>query len=187
MKTISAIVLALLILIPVAAAMPQVGPVIEQATIGAAGAVLSGFVAGEIAWIAAPEFPDEEDPYRVSLPWAVGVGYSVGVPFGSALGVHLAGRVIEDESAFWPKWVGAEIATLAAGGVSYLILSNTEETLPSAIAYSFPIVAGVGGAFAGEAISRRLGWTAAEPPPIRIGLQPQEGHLSFYCAFFLRF
>lgn len=175
-----------IVLIP-AAAMPQVGEVIEQATIGAAGAVLCGFVAGEIAWIAAPEFPDEEDPYRVSLPWAVGVGYGVGVPFGSALGVHLAERVIGGESAFWPKWAGAQITTLAAGGVSYLILSNTEETLPSVIAYSFPIVAGIGGAFAGEAICRRLGWAATEPPTVRIGLQPQEGHLNLSCAFIIRF
>lgn len=175
-----------IVLIP-AAAMPQVGEVIEQATIGVAGAVLCGFVTGEIAWIAAPEFPDEEDPYRVSLPWAVGVGYSVGVPFGSALGVHLAGLVIGEESAFWPKWAVAQIATLAAGGLSYLILSNTEETLPSAIAYSFPIVAGVGGAFAGEAIGQRLGWAVAEPPPVRIGLQPQEGHLTLSCAVLFRF
>jgi hypothetical protein len=186
MKAISVIALVGIFLIP-AAAKPQVGEVIEQATIGAAGAVLCGFVAGEIAWIAAPEFPDEEDPYRVSLPWALGTGYGVGVPFGSALGVHLAGLVIGEESAFWPKWAGAQITTLAAGGVSYLILSNTEETLPSAIAYSFPIVAGIGGAFAGEAIGRRLGWAAAEPPPFRIGLEPQEGHLALSCAVLFRF
>jgi hypothetical protein len=175
-----------IVLIPAAAARPQVGEVIEQATIGTAGAVVCGFVIGEIAWIAAPEFPDEGDPYRVSLPWALGTGYGVGVPFGSALGVHLAGLVTGDESAFWPKWAGSQIATLAAGALSYLILSNTEKTIPSAIAYSFPIAAGVGGAFAGEAISRRFGWAAVEPP-VRIGLEPQDGHLSVCCAFLLRF
>jgi hypothetical protein len=174
-----------LALIP-AAAMSEVGPAIEQATIGAAGAIACGFVAGEIAWIAAPEFPNEEDPYRVSLPLALGAGYGVGVPLGSALGVHLAGRVMGEESAFWPKWAGSQIATLAAGALSYLILSNTEETLPSAIAYSFPIAAGIGGAFAGEAVSRRLGWAAAEQP-IRIGLEPQEGHLALSCALLFRF
>jgi len=185
MKEINFGILTLLLLLP-PALMAQTGEVIEQAAMGAAFAVACGFVAGEAAWVIAPEFPDEEDPYRVALPAALAGAYGVGVPFGSALGVHLSGLVMDKNSPLWPKWAGAEIAALAAGGICYLITSNTEEVLPLAFAYSFPVVAGIGGAFAGEAISHKLGWTDASLP-IKIGLYPAGDELAVWCGIRFNF
>lgn len=164
------------------------GEVIEQATVGLMFGVLTGFVAGEVGWIAAPEFPDEEDPYRVSLPVALTSAYVAGLPFGSALGVHLAGKVTGNESAFWPKWIGAEAGALIGGGVTYLILNNTDDTLSSVVAYSLPLVTSLGGCFAGSWAAQRLGWADnGTDPPFEVGLISNQDHLGIRVGLNIRF
>ena len=173
---------------------PTVGEVVEQASVGAMFSVLFGFVSGEIAWIASPKFEEEEDPYRVKQPAAVATAYCAGVPFGAALGVHLGSLTTSRPSNLWARWAGAEISTLAASGVGYLIVSlypnDTTPRIdgaPEVVAAALPIAAGVAGAFAGEAIARKLGWTASGTPPVEFGLKSQGEEFVLYCGVRFRF
>jgi uncharacterized membrane protein YeaQ/YmgE (transglycosylase-associated protein family) len=158
---------------------------IEQAAVGLMGAAAAGFLTGELAWIAAPEITDttEEYPLLTKQRAALALAYGAGVPFGSALGVHVSGIVVGNPTPFWPKWVGAELGTLAAAGVSLLIVSQTEEDTTQynpylvdrpveVLAAALPVAAGVGGAFLGAALAHRLGWTEGGVPPVRMGLYP---------------
>ena len=161
------------------------GGAIEQAAVGLMGAAAAGFLTGELAWIAAPEITDttEEYPLRTKQHAALALAYGAGVPFGSALGVHVSGIAMGKKTPFWPKWVGAELAALAAGGVSLLIVSQTEEDTTQynpylvdrpveVLAAALPVAAGVGGAFLGAALAHRLGLAEEGVPPVRMGLYP---------------
>lgn len=159
--------------------------VIEQAAVGLMGAAAAGFLAGELAWLAAPEISDTTATYPLLTKQraAVAVAYGAGVPFGSALGVHISGLVLGKKTPFWPKWVGAELAALAAGGVSLLIVSQTTEDTTQydphladrpveVLAAALPVAAGVGGAFLGSWLAHKLGRAEGGVPPVRIGLYP---------------
>ncbi|MEA3311759.1 MAG: hypothetical protein U9Q76_06030 [candidate division WOR-3 bacterium] len=174
--------------------------VIEQAAIGLMGAAAAGFLAGELAWIAAPKITDttEEYPLRTKQRAAVASAYGVGVPFGSALGVHVSGIVLGKKTPFWPKWVGAELAALAAGGVSLLIVSQTDEDTTQynpylvdrpveVLAAALPVAAGVGGAFLGSALAHRLGWAGRGVPPVRIGFYPAGDEFAVCAGVLLNF
>lgn len=180
---------------------PRAGAVVEQSAIGLMGAAVCGFVAGELAWIAGRE--DTTQTYPLNLVpkqrLAVPSAYLAGVPAGAALGVHLSGLVVGRTSAYWPKWVGAELATLAAGGVSLLILSQTNADTVNydpylvdrpmeVLAAVLPVAASVAGAFAGEALAARLGWAAAgNTPVLELGLAPAQKGLALACGFRLSF
>jgi len=181
------VLVASVLLVWFAVLRANTGVAIEKAVVGGAGAVLFGFVAGELTWIAAPEFPGEEDPYRVSLPAALAAAYGAGVPFGAALGVHLAERAVGQASPLWTKWMGAELAVLAVGAGSCLLLETTDEPLPVATAYALPIAAGVGGSFAGAALAERLGWTHVQESPFRIGLDLFPRNRALSCQVKLSF
>ena len=174
--------------------------VIEQAAIGLMGAVAVGFVTGELAWIAAPKITDttEEYPLRTKQRAAVALAYGAGVPFGSALGVHVSGLAMGKKTPFWPKWVGAELGTLAAGGISLLIVSQTDEDTTQynpylvdrpveVLAAALPVAAGVGGAFLGSALAHRLGWADRGVPPVRIGLYPAGDEFTVCAGILLSF
>ncbi|TKJ42999.1 hypothetical protein CEE36_05805 [candidate division TA06 bacterium B3_TA06] len=183
-------------------AVPRVdtGALIEQAVIGLMGAAAAGFLTGELAWIAAPEISDttEEYPLRTKQRAAVAAAYSVGVPFGSALGVHVSGLAMGRKTPFWPKWVGAELGALAAGGISLLILSQTKADTAEynphlvdrpveVLAAALPVAAGVSGAFLGSWLAHKLGWAEGGVPPVRIGLYPAGDGFAVSCKLCLSF
>jgi len=174
------IAVLLLVAVPVSVTFAgDFGATVEQVSVGIMFSVLSGFIAGQIVWVAAPQFDEEEDPYRVELPAALAVGYGIGVPFGAALGVHLASLTTSKESTFWARWVGAEIATLVGSGTSLLLVSLKSDTTAIAdtplevAAAGIPIVFGVGGALAGDALARKLGWADSSSPDVWISLKPK--------------
>lgn len=181
-------------------AVPRVdtGALIEQAVIGLMCAAAAGFLTGELAWIAAPEISDTTYPLRTKQRAAVAAAYSVGVPFGSALGVHVSGLAMGRKTPFWPKWVGAELGVLAAGGISLLILSKTKADTAEynphlvdrpleVLAAALPVVAGVSGAFLGSWLAHKLGWAGAGVPPVRIGLYPAGDGFAVSCKLCLSF
>jgi len=183
-----------------AAPRANAGEVVEQAAVGLMGAAAAGFLAGELAWIAAPKITDttEEYPLRTKQRAAVASAYGAGVPFGSALGVHVSGLAMGKKTPFWPKWVGAELAALAAGGVSLLIVSQTDEDTTQynpylvdrpveVLAAALPVAAGVGGAFLGAALAHRLGWADRGVPPVRIGLYPAGDEFAVCAGILLSF
>lgn len=178
----------------------RAGAIIEQSAVGLIGAVTCGFVAGEIGWVAGRE--DTTQPYPLNLlpkqRVAVPAAYLAGVPAGAALGVHLSGLVVGRPSAFWPKWVGAELGAAAAGGLSLAILSRTNADTVNydpytvdrpmeVVAAALPVAASVAGAFAGEALAAKLGWAAADVPPIELGFAPARRGFVFTCGLRLNF
>lgn len=186
--------MVLLITLPGSTVDSKVGEVVEQASVGAMFSVLFGFVSGEIAWVAAPQFDDEEDPYRVELPAALTAGYGIGVPLGAALGVHLGSLTTSQPSCLWARWAGAEIGSLTGAGLSLLILSGSPaDTTPlidspaEIVAAALPIALGVGGAFAGDALVRRFGWVNEDSSRIRFGVRFIEDGAGIYCGIRYRF
>lgn len=194
-------IFATLLLIAATNAVPKVnaGVVIEQSAIGLVGAVVVGFLAGEIGWVAAPELEGEPFPNRLKLRTAIAASYGLGIPAGAALGVHLSGLVVGRHSAFWPKWAGAEVGALAGDGIGLVILSYTNADTVNyspyyvdrpleIVAAALPVVLAIGGSFAGDFVATRLGWADAfTEPPVHLGLNMIEGRPALYCGVRFRF
>ncbi|MBD3284854.1 hypothetical protein GF359_00725 [candidate division WOR-3 bacterium] len=172
----------LLVVIVPAGAAGDLGSTVEKASVGVMFSVLTGFITGQLAWVASPKYEEGEEPYRVKLPAALAACYGVGVPLGASLGVHLASFTTEEESSFWARWAGAEIAGLAGSGISMLLVSIKTDTTEfadtplEAVAAGLPIAFGVGGAFLGDRLARRWGLADSEMfsgmRDVRVALSP---------------
>lgn len=178
------------------------GLIVEEAAVSSMFAVACGFVAGELGWVAAPLYPYEDyrDPhssdsvYKYKFPAAVGSCYGLGLPFGAALGVHLAGLVRGDASPIWSKWIGAQAGALTMEGVSLLLLLADGDKSDSLqydlyvkadtpleqLAAVLPLVGAVTGAIAGKVVAEKLNLSATPLVPIEVGLVPFEGRPALY-------
>ncbi len=191
MKKITLIILALSITL--FAESSRVGQCIEQATVGAMFSTVCGFVAGEAAWVASPKFSNEADKYRISRPAAITAAYTLGVPFGAALGAHLDKLALGQETSLWWKWMGAELGALAGGAVAYLIYNNAEDKenkVIKVVSFGLPIITSVGGTFLGDFAADRLGLSissSANMPEINLGFIPVDGDVGVSCKISLHF
>ncbi len=206
------ILLILLSVGPLPPSSSPFGQAVEETVVSAMFAVASGFIAGEIGWVAAPKVPDTnykspnylDTVYRYKFPAAVGSAYGLGLPAGAALGLHLAEGLAGERTSFWSKWLGAEAGTVATCGISYLLLllldgdktdssagvfdkSLYADTPLEKVASLLPLLGAVGGAFAGKAIAPRLGMSQTGPPPIEIGLGTLNNRPAFTIGLRLRF
>jgi hypothetical protein len=187
------------------------GQAVEETVVSAMFGVATGFVTGELGWVAAPKVADTnlKSPYyldtvnQYKFPAAVGSAYGLGLPFGAALGLHLAEGGFGEHTSLWSKWLGAEAGTLLTSGLSYLLLRlDGDRTDSSAgvidrgiyadtplekIASLLPLAGAIGGAFAGRAIAPRLGLSQTSPPPFEVGLSTAKNHLALACALRIRF
>ncbi len=187
------------------------GIAVEETFVSAMFSVATGFITGELGWVAAPKVADTntkspyylDTVYQHKFPAAVGSAYGLGLPFGAALGLHLAEGGYGEHTSLWSKWLGAEAGALVTCGISYLLLRlDGDRTDSSAgvidkalfadtplekVASLLPLVGAVGGAFAGRAVAPRLGLSARTPPPLEIGLGSVNNQPAFSCRLRLAF
>lgn len=187
------------------------GTGVEETVVSAMFSVVTGFITGELGWVAAPKVADTntkspyylDTVYQHKFPAAVGSAYGLGLPFGAALGLHLAEGGYGEHTSLWSKWLGAEAGALVTCGVSYLLLRlDGDRTDSSAgvidkalladtplekIASLLPLAGAVGGAFAGRAVAPALGLSANIPPPVEIGLGSVNNQPAFSCRLRLAF